>query len=392
MPLRHVMYAYFEYGETARYVVVRRIPGGYEAYGRRFPKESAASGEMALRLKSALMGTVSRPLEKESGTVSSLYKKESGTEKSETVPNPRPPSAVILAPGVPRYVADTFVSIFGPSNVFTGELEEPRVLIARYSALEGPPYWWSPPDSANWEVGTGKGGNVDNWELETGIGNTGNIGNNNPVPGDSLPLRHITARIGKGRYGVSVMAEDAGGIAVECGVWSPVKRRILKAEEELSRLKCRFSEANPGATVMQKRIFAEVAARHLTFRSLSPQNGSLAPKDGSLAPEENWGQSPEKRSLAPDGGAENWGQAPGKCDILAQNGSLAPEKRSLAPKNWGLSPIECDILRQVANFVTRYNAVVVVEEEVAGTRLAGGLVAAFGHGRVFLPPELPNYP
>ena len=239
MPLRHIMYAYFEYGPNSRYICVKRVPGGFEVLGRTFPKGEAASGALALRL-AKFLGAVP----KDSGAV--------------------PKFAFAMAGTVPRYIIDKFVEVFGIGAIFVGELAEPRSLMENYCRVNPAPHWWP-------RVGTApENPEVDGHILETGQLGTapceeGQDGEPSNIE-DRGGLRPITARLGAGRFAVAVHCDGKGGYVAECGMWSPAKRRVLNADEELSVMKCRFSEANPGATVMQKRIFADVAARHVVYR------------------------------------------------------------------------------------------------------------------------------
>ena len=291
MPPNHIMYPYFEYGEMPGYVRVKRVPGGYEVLGHLFPKEDAASGALAQRLAKTL-------------------EVSAGNAAERAVPK----FLFVLSGPVPRYVVDAFASVFGPERVFVGVLDEPRALMSRYCALAGAPHWWQtakgsapaedPPENGdspceianrqhnvgiicrneNPQIGESLCGNGDspcgNAKTSASLGSSSASGNALEI-GDSLceighdagrgggepsTLRNITAKIGKGRNAVAISPVGEGKLFVECGVWSHVKRRVLKAEEELSRYKCRFTEANPGASVMQKRIFADVAARHVAYR------------------------------------------------------------------------------------------------------------------------------
>lgn len=276
MPPNHVMYPYFEYGEMPGYVRVKRVPAGYEVLGRTFPKEDAASGALAMRLAKIL------EVPKEKGPVPKLL--------------------MVLSGPVPRYVVEAFAAVFGHERVFVGDLDEPRALMSRYCALDGEPHWWrrvkkgsTVVENGDSPCGTGgkdereigdsplktannlhdsdticRNGGRYNGNSTCGIGDS-LCGNGREMldvgrgGGDPLTLRNITAKIGKGRNAVAISCIGDGKGIVECGLWSYAKRRVLKAEEELSRYKCRFTEANPDASLMQKRIFADVAASHVAY-------------------------------------------------------------------------------------------------------------------------------
>ena len=274
MPPNHIMYPYFEYGEAPGYVRVKRVPGGLEVLGRIFPKEEAASGALPLRLAKILGAvpnsspTFSEAVPNSTGAVpkfdpihlatsaprrlcaSKYVPAASTTEFSEPVPK----FVFAMAGTVPRCIIDKFIEVFGFGAVFVGELAEPRALMENYVRLNPPPHWWPKSGTSPGKLGTASG-EMASERLGTAYGKSG-----------SATLRTITARQGAGRFAVAVRSDGKGGFFAECGMWSPAKRRVLNADEELSAMKCRFSEANPGATVMQKRIFADVAARHVVYR------------------------------------------------------------------------------------------------------------------------------
>ena len=137
--------------------------------------------------------------------------------------------------GIPQSVRPALLEAFdraaGPDSpplwdhVLTGDIEEARGLWRRYEELSRP----SPEPAADGPA----------------------------LPGGNPEPPVLTKRLGQGRNVVVVSGLEGGGFSVSYGLWSAAKKRVLAADEEVAARKCRFREANPGATHMQKSVFAE---------------------------------------------------------------------------------------------------------------------------------------
>ena len=236
---------------------------------------------------------------------------------------------VILLSAVPKHILKTFTRPFADiagsdspplwDHVLTGNIEEPRSLMRNFIAQNGLPHWWPSAKSA------------EPPQPASDVSSLSQSSGGSTAP--NLPM--LTKKVGTGRMAVAVFWSEERGFDVDMGLWSPAQGRVLNSEEEVSAWKCRFSTANPSATVFQKRIFAEVAQDNAVFRHL------------------NWGQP-----------LENWGQP-----SLASN----PACQSL--------------FGEIANFAQNHGAIVILSGAVPKV-IASEMVARYGEGRVFGPPYI----
>ncbi len=314
-PGSNVMYAYFALGEVPYLRVLRQsgayciVPISRLDWGQptetpspecpshiQFTDDDALSGQMARILAN---------LVKESGAY------------------------IILPAAVPKLILRTFTKPFADiadegglplwNHVLTGNIEEPRALMCNFIAQNGLPHWWPSAKSA------------ESPQPASDVPSLSQSSGGSTAP--NLPM--LTKKVGTGRMAVAVFWSEDRGFDVDMGLWSPAQGRVLNSEEEVSAWKCRFTTANPSATVFQKRIFAEVAQNNAVFRHL------------------NWGQP-----------LENRGQP-----------SLEP------------NPACQSLFGEIANFVQNRGAILILSEAVPKV-IASEMVARYGEGRVFGPPYI----